>query len=270
MISKRAFIIGSGASIREGQWEIDPKSLPLWTALENELTIGINWVYKYFNATVNLYGDHEFYTTEKNDVRKMLLAFGMQDPYFSRSLKIPNWDRIYHLENNIYLLKNRIERIVDGVETLYHGVDAWEYGFYSRYLSGILGLNLAIALGCTEIYLLGFDCNATEGRTHFYQDIFKPEHQSESGRKICGVGYRKDGNYQTNVYNQNYNEKYLPFKKELERIKIINVSKKSGITIFPKMGYDEFYDHASHWIQEKSQSKLRDEILNKYKEHYNA
>jgi len=268
MITKRAFIIGSGASIREGKWDISPNNLPLWSALKDELTIGINWCYKYFNPTVSLYGDYEFYITEKDALRKLPLVFGMQDPYFGRSLKVPDWNKLYHLENNIYLLPNRTEQTVDGVKTLYHGVDAWKYGFYSRYLSGILGLNLAIALGCTDIYLLGFDCNATDGRTHFYQDSFMASHKSESGTEVCGVGHKENGQYKTSVYNQNFNEKYEPFKKELNKINITNVSMNSGITIFPKMSYDEFYDNIAHMIQGKSQSELREEILNKYKGHY--
>jgi len=267
MITKRAFIIGSGASIREGNYDISPHNLPLWTALKDELTIGINWVYRYFNPTISLYGDYEFYIAEKENLRKLPLAFGMQDPYFGRSLKI-EWLKQYHVENNIYLLPNRTEQIVDGVKTLYHGINAWKHGFYSRYLSGILGLNLAIALGCTDIYLLGMDCCSIDGRTHFYQDDFKAEHVSEGGTKVCGIGYKKNGQYKTDVYNQNFNEKYEPFKKELNRINITNVSMESGITMFPKMGYDEFYDNANHWIQEKSQSKLRSEILTKYKGHY--
>ena len=268
MIAKRAFIIGSGASIREGNYDISPHNLPLWIALKDELTIGINWAYRYFNPTVSLYGDYEFFIAEKENLRKLPLVFGMQDPYFGRSLKIPDWTKLYHLENNIYLLPNRTEQIVDGVKTLYHGIDAWKYGFYSRYLSGILGLNLAIALGCTDIYLLGMDCCSTDGKTHFYQDDFKAVHKTESGTKVCDVGYKENGQYRTSVYNQNFNEKYEPFKKELDRVKIINVSENSGITIFPKMCYDEFYDYVCHWTQYKTQDELRGEILTKYKGYY--
>ena len=271
MVSKRAIVIGSGASIREGNWHIAPENLPLWGAVYDELTIGINWCYKYFVPTVSLYGDYEFYLAEKEALAKLPLAFGMQDPYFGRSLKI-DWMKQYHVENNLYLLPNRTTRKDENNnDVLYHGVDAWKYGFYDRYLSGILGINLAIALGCTEIYLLGFDCNATEGRTHFYQDEYMPHHKSETGKEVCGVGYREDGKYKTSNYNQNFNEKYLPFVKELDKVEIVNVSENSGITVFPKINYSEFYSRLLEGLcQIKSQLQLRSEILNKYKEHYNV
>ena len=263
MITKRGVVVGSGASIRQGKWDIPIHSLPVWSAIQNELSIGINWCYKYFNPTVTLFGDFEFYRAEFENLRKLPLAFGMQDAYWGKTLKV-RWPELYHLEDNIYLLPNRL----DGK---YWGTDAWKYGFYDRWLSGILGINLAVALGCTEIYLLGFDCCSTEGRTHFYQDEFKAVHRSQNDKDVSGVGFSRSGNYKTNLYNQDFDEKFFPFKKELERIEILNVSKNSGITVFPKIGYSEFYDRLLKGeVQEKPQDKLRDEILNIYKESYYA
>ena len=265
MIAKRAIVVAGGASIREGDWSIPSNELPVWPAIQEELTIGINWVFRYFNPTLTLYGDYQFYIAEKEKLKMLPLVFGMQDGYYGNSLKT-DWTKLYYLENNIYLLPNRVDR--EGI--LYHGINAWKYGFYSRYLSGILGINLAVALGCTEIMLLGFDCNGTNGRTHFYQDEFKAYHRAEHGKSISGVGNRDDGRgYRTSLYNQDFNEKFFPFKKELDRIKIFNVSMDSGITVFPKISYKEFYKRLETKDELLSQDYLRHHILKVYYENYN-
>jgi len=263
MIPKRAIVIGSGASILQGR--DSTSAIAVWDKIQDELTIGINWCFKYFVPTVSLFGDYHFYLKEKENLSELPLVFGMQDAYYTRakvSDKINT--EIFHLHDNIYMLPNRVPEMIDGVKTEYFGADAWKKGFYSRYLSGILGINLTIALGCTEIYLLGFDGCATNGKTHFYQGEFNASHVSEEGRERSGVGQKKDGTYKTSVYNQNFSLKYEPFKNE--KAKIYNVSPNSKLTTFNKINYDEFYDRLDE--TNLNQSILRNDILDIYKSHY--
>ena len=263
MIPKRAIVIGSGASILNGT---DSAScITVWDKIQNELTIGINWCFKYFIPTVSLFGDYHFYLKEKDELTKLPLVFGMQDAYYTRA-KVS--DKIntetFHLHDNIYMLPNRIPEQTENGRREYFGKDAWVKGFYSRYLSGILGINLAVALGCLDIYLLGFDGCATNGKTHFYQGEFTACHVSEDGKERSGVGQKNDGTYNTSVYNQNFSDKFEPLKNE--KINIYNVSPDSKLTTFPKISYNEFYNSMTPACN--LQEWLREDILDIYKSHY--
>lgn len=265
MICKRAIIICSGASIRENQWDIPIKDLQIWKEIQDEYTIGINWLKNYYTPTVLLYGDYQFYLEEIENLKTMPLVFGMQDSFYGRYYpKTKNWYDQYHLHDNIYLLPHR--KIINGKH--YHGINAWKNGFYERYLTGIVAINLAIASGCKEIYILGMDCCSTQGRTHFYQDEFIPYRISENGVKNTGVGQYENGEYKTGVYNNSdLNTVYLPFLEEKD-INIYNVSLNSKITVFPKISYKEFYAKIKENKEELSQDYLRYKLKEKYYEAY--
>lgn len=269
MIAKRAIICASGNSIR-GNQKCPSNELEVWKKIDRELTISVNWGFKFFDPTLTIYGDLTFYNAESENLKKLQLVFGMQDDYYTRA-KISKTlaKETFQLHNNIYLLPNRIVDQVDGMKNCYHGINAWEKGFYSRQLSGLLGLNLAIAFGCKIIYMLGFDCCAINGKTHFYEGEFKAEHKNESGTLETGVGLRTDGKYNSSVYNnKNIDEKFEPFKKELQQIKIYNVSPESRITVFPKITYEEFYEQLAYKTEWMSQDYMRKRIVELYEKKY--
>jgi len=263
MIPKRAIVIGSGASILDGK--TSTSEIKVWDKIQSELTIGINWCFMYFIPTISLFGDYHFYIKEIERLSKLPLVFGMQDAYYTRSKVSEKINtETFHLHDNIYMLPNRMPEETEDGKKEYFGVDAWKKGFYSRYLSGILGINLAVALGCTEIYLLGFDGCATNGKTHFYQGEFKACHVSEEGKERSGVGLKADGKYKTSVYNQNFGLKFEPFKND--KAQIYNVSEQSNLHVFPKISYDTLYSKLDE--TNLNQSVLRKNILTLYKSHY--
>lgn len=265
MIAKRAIIIGGGNSIRQNEL-CKSHNLSIWRNIQNEFTIGINFSFKFFIPTVLLYGDYKFYIAEKEDLVKLPLVFGTQDPFYSREkIAKTNYNETYYLHDNIYLLKNRI--IEDESKIPYHGLQGWEKGFYDRYLSGILAIHLAICCGCQEIYLLGMDCCAINDKTHFYEGEIKAVNKAPEGEERCGIGLREDGSYKTNVYNQNFNERFEPFKQDFEKVKIYNVSPESKITLFSKITYTEFYEKIKQ-KEPHSQDYLRHQLLNLYHEKY--
>lgn len=269
MITKRAIVIGSGASVRQGYWNTFPDRLPVWNLIRNEYTIGINWIFKFFIPTVTMYSDYEFYIAEKNDLSNLPLVFSRQSDFYSKQLNRLGKE-IFHLHDNIYLLPNRKAEYIDGKRITYHGTDAWTKGFYSKYLTGQLALHFAIACGCTEIYLLGMDCCEIDGRTHFYQDEIIPYRIDSAGKKHTGVGKTKDGKYKTSVYDtqDSIDGGYEPFKAEYPRVKIYNVSPQSKLNMFPKITYDEFYQRLLNEPSTAFQDDLRDAIEYKYYENY--
>jgi len=242
-MTNRAIIIGSGASLRQNQWDIDIEKLPIWSMLKNEFTIGCNWSYKWFNSTVLMYSDYQWYVTEKENLKNVSLILGKKDGYYNRknSKKIDN--NVILLDECKHTKRLKYNTREAGMHPTYWGKDAWNKGFYCSQLIGIKALNLAIALDYTEIYLLGFDACDINGHTHFYDDTDTGTY-IWNNHKHCGVGKDKNGKYNTGNYNkiEELNKHWFqPFEQELKNgIKIYNVSLESKIDIFPKISYEEF------------------------------
>jgi hypothetical protein len=262
MIPERAFIIGSGGSIRKGKWDIPIESLEVWNKIKNEFTISTNWNYRYFTATIQTYVDYRFYHTENADLSLLPLVFGIQDCYYGRLLK-KDYSLIHYLHDNIYLLPQRNTKNVE------HNLDnPFDRGF-PRYLSGIFAQLLAISLGCKEIYLLGMDGCETEGRTHYYQgeeNIGVTINEHNVGH--TGVGRTQTNKLQTSVYNKSLDEKYKDVKKESDGIQVFNVSLDSTLTFFPKISYDEMYKNIQYSPNKISQDNIRETIIATHKKYY--
>ena len=217
---KRCFIIGSGNSLQEG---ID-KGLQF--LLENEVVFTLNEEFRFFESTATFFNDWTFYKCRYDLLKNHPLIIGRFDGAFERG------DCLYLPQ--LILLPSFSK---------YVGVDSWSRGFYTGMLSGAFTLTFAIALGFEEIYCLGFDGQAINGKTHHYegQDGFGV-FTDTNGKSRTGVGI-KNGRYNTGIFNKNrklFNQElWDAYKPELERIKIYNVSLDSKIDTFPKISYDE-------------------------------
>jgi len=272
MKNKRAIICAGGASMRQGMWDIPVKQLPLWDKIKDEFVLGINWDFKFHNSTVELYGDYEFYIAEKENLEKLPLVLAPQDGFYGRERERQNnrteWNEIYHYSHEIHLLKNRKIETINGKQIEYHEMDGWEKGFYRGILTGSLAIHIAIILGYTEIYLLGYDGNATDGRTHYYEDEFIGFSKKESGKKRTGIGLDENGNFKTSYYQRSVDGSFEVFLKSLDKVKIINVSPDSKLTIFPKISYEEFYKRLETKEELLSQDNIRHDIKKTYYENY--
>lgn len=275
MSNKRCIIIGSGASVRQNLWNTSIENLPIWKAIKDEVTIGLNFSYKWFTSTIQMFADYHFYMAEREKLDKLSLVIGKQDPHIG--VKKVNGKFLCEPGKNLYLLPPNKKKMINNKKISYWGKDSWKNGFYDGTLVGIMALTFAIACGFDEIFLLGFDCNATDKKTHFYEgdkektgyiSIKFPEvHNPNQIRRIekSGVGIKWNENkkiyeYNTSVYNQNMNEWFKVYIPELERIQIWNVSPNSAITIFPKMTYDAFYQYIKNNPYLISQETMREEI----------
>ena len=163
---KRAFVIGNGPSLRDVQLD----------KLAGEVTIGANSLYKHPLASAAdlkylCIGDASFMTDEAKSV---------------------DWHRVVEEEtpNATLLLHPDARKLIERYD-LYHGRDVHYFhrgvtvGFPDLvefdlqkplnvgYTTGtMLSIPLAIYLGCTEIYLIGFDANWLDnfaGSYHFYE-----------------------------------------------------------------------------------------------------
>jgi len=255
-MTNRCIIIGSGASLRQNMWNISAKDLPIWKLIKDEYTIGINWSKNYFDSTLLLYTDYQFWQQEKESLKKLPLVVSSQDGFYGRELK-KDWKKLFKYEN-IYLLPSNRK---------YQGLNSWKEGFYTRKLSGIYAITLAICLGFKEIYLLGMDCGAIDGKTHFYQDDPTVGIKTVNVIKQTGVGFDSKGRYKTSLYdNKNLNENFECFK-DLP-VKIYNVSPESKITVFPKFDYKDFEILIKTDPFKINQQEKREEFISLHKEYY--
>lgn len=258
--SDTCIIVGSGASIRSGKWNTEAKNLILWQKLKKYTTFGINWAYKYHVPTVELFVDPHFWNTEKEGLQYMPLCISTQVTDYGRVFK-KKYKEMTRLDDNIFLVP---------ASSKYHELpERWGKGFYSRKLSGMIALSLAITFGFKNIYLLGYDCQAIEGRTHFYQDEEDVGIVTHfSGKTTTGVGFNDKGNYNTSLYQTDkINNLYACYLPELEKCNIYNVSLNSKIDIFPKISYEEFYKHLEQ-TEKVNQDEIRRQIKAILVSHY--
>lgn len=246
----RVIICAAGNSIpfdNEKGLNVDLKDI-----LQYEYTIGLNYWYKFAcKPTWTTWVDWQWYRDNLEDIRDMTLLIGKHDPMLTHE-KI--------LQNNTYLLK---------ANGKYFGHDSWNQGFYSTHLCGLFALTLAINLDFEEIYLLGYDCKAINNKTHFYQEIVDlKERTVHNTIRYRGIGMTRTNHgmvYKTGTYTHKEkinNHWYAPYKDELEKTKIINVSPESAINIFPKITYEEFYEiikkNPGKIIQSRGREKIKD------------
>lgn len=252
MIPKRAIILASGASIRQGLWDTPIENLPVWGAIRNELIISCNWGFKWCNPTVQMFTDYRFYCLEKERLDKLGLLVTNKDGFYESKNRYGKY--FDSVPNHMFFLKP-----CSAQQRTYHGKDSWTKGFYTVQLTGLLALSFALTIGCDEIYLLGFDANESNGRTHFYQgDKDKTGYIFWNNQHQTGVGKNDRGYYNTGNYNKDMDWWYQPLS--VTDAKIYNVSPNSKISVFPKIDYLEFYDKL-HYKNDIVQSVVQKEIM---------
>lgn len=242
MLSRnRAFIVGSGYSLKQG---VDRGLLDL---LKNEVTFGVNDTIRFFQPTVAMFGDWWAYHNRYSWYCLHRLVVGrFSYPMINKEFDIQKQD-------DLILLKS---------SHTYNKGNGLQGGLYSPVLTGSMALSLAIELGYQDIYLLGFDNCAIDGKTHWYEGIDDAgQFEDLDGNKLSGMGFNHDGKYKTGIYNneqKSIDEIWEPF---IDEANIINVSPKSRITTFKKMQMSVLIDmltmHGEKINQRKEQKQLR-------------
>lgn len=264
--NKKIIICGSGASIPFLNSQFYRTgcglSLKLEQIIKHNYSIGLNYWFQFgCETTFNLSGDFQFYEDSKEELKNLPLIMASDDPQLKNQ-------KVSRIHDNTILLPN---------SSAYFGKDSWQKGFYTKQLIGIYALTLAIALGFTEIYLLGYDCIEVNGQTHFYQgvanlddhkDIYVDGKLKDQRYKFRGVGKTPENAYKTSTYNhiKHINNKwYAPFDTENKKVKIYNVSTNSVINTFPKISYGVFFQQIedNHIDQVKAREEIKQFVLQK-------
>ena len=131
-------MIGGGASLKNFDF----------SRLKNEITIGINYAFKFFDPTYLIWCDERVYNQNKEEIDRL------------KSIKYaPSWWIGGHWQD------------VKGfqITTIFYGKEGLVKGLFGGkpeacWMTGTLAISLASALGYSPIYLLGFDGD----KTHFH------------------------------------------------------------------------------------------------------
>lgn len=179
----RSFIVGGGKSLEGFDFH----------RLKNETTIGINFAFKFFEPTILIWSDRDVYLPHKKEI----------DVLKSKKFCYKNVHHPSMKDVSFYDLSDTF----NGKEGLQKGL----FGGSGDRLTGILAISLALALGHSPVYLLGFDGGVVNSGLHFH---------SYSRNRDSFTRHNKD---------------YEKFKNEL----IINCSMDSQIETFHKIPITE-------------------------------
>ena len=161
---KRCFIVGGGPSLKGFDWSM----------LDNELSIGINRALEFYTPTVSFSIDSRWYVwTTNGDLGED--AKRRYEQYRGHKVQL-NANSFQDFPEDVQQLQpyphpRRISgKMRDGI---CHGDN-----------SGMAAIDLAICLGATEIYLLGFDCNVHDGDQEHYHDGYPETQRSKVYQKF--------------------------------------------------------------------------------------
>lgn len=131
------FVLGNAPSILDHDISL----------LENYFTIGINRAFKLIDPTVLLWQDASFWRTEYYNIHNLQALKVARDAADPRRLYFN-----FHLKGDYKFVNPKQSHIL-----------------YGRGSSGPIAVQLAYALGCRPIVLLGMDCQTdNQGRGDFY------------------------------------------------------------------------------------------------------
>lgn len=190
---QRCFILGGGDTLRHFNYDL----------LKNELTIGVNRIFEVFNPTINYAMDAKFINFINGDEkrRKRWNEFKGNKVFLgANSTTYPD---------DVIVVRRLAERVVSM---------NLSKGIYGGTNSGFGAVMLAIALGCKEIYLLGYDMKIRENRTHWHSGY--PDHLIGRVEKSLGI------------FIKNFEE----FASSIAKlgISVYNLSPDSNLNCFPK------------------------------------
>ena len=165
---RRCFILAGGESLKGFDF----------TPLKDELTIGINKAFQFYqNTTINYSMDSDFYTA---------LHDGRYDEISGEKL-LDKWES--YKGTRVFLTPMDIRKFDDKVYLIRRNIDfrlnkTLSDGIYGGRNSGFGAILLARSLGCRNIFLLGYDMKA-ETTSHW--------HGGYPGRNLKDFNSKLDG-----------------------------------------------------------------------------
>jgi len=191
---REVFIIGGGPSLKDFDWNL----------LKSELTIGCNDAFTLGAGICKIcvFGDIRWF----REYQTTLSLY--------KGVTFTNVPQLFH--TRIPWLWTVSRRAT--------GFHINELGWNDN--TGASAINLALLLGATKIYLLGFDMGLGNKReSNWYKNQINKRQPSEVYQKFLSHEKRMEADW----------------KVKFPDVKIINITKQSALNIFPKVDFDKFW-----------------------------
>lgn len=198
----RCFIVGGGPSLERFDW----------SQLQGELVIGCNRALEYCDPTINLCVDYRMYEAY-TDLTKNILVRDHRRKHPQEAYRAFKGMKAFMrigpgpFDPSVYTMGFADNDCL--TRTMKDGLGVGEN-------TGFAALNLAMCLGCTEIYLLGFDMKgAGDNQANYHPGYIAPQKGFIYKSKFA-----------------RYFEKYAPEIKS-RGVRVVNVNDQSELTCFP-------------------------------------
>ena len=218
---KRCFIIATGPSLRIDDVEM----------LKDEITIGVNSLYRLFDKTdfrptyyTVLDPDGQRNVEEHlNDYSSFCTEHMFFNPIRKSKNKKINYISICY-QNHWY---NVFTPGFDYLKNLKYTSNVMKY-IYDKYTITNAAIELAIYMGCKEIYLLGVDCNYT-GPKIYFDDLKKATHEE-----------REKGYYTQKAMMAGY--KFMEYETRKRGVHIFNATRGGLLEEFDRVDFDSLFE----------------------------
>jgi hypothetical protein len=216
---KRCFIIATGPSLRISDVEM----------LGNEITIALNSFYKAFEKTkfrptyyaiLDPHGQKELIKNYDVNTKDFAKEF-----FFMNSIHKEKCSGIKYLPvcYQDHWFKNEDPKFVPEKNLKFS--DNLMYGLYDKYTVTNAAIEIAIYMGCNEIYLIGVDCNYRGSSKHFME---KQECISNDEEEIL---QRVEKNMMTGY-------RFMENETKQRNIKIYNATRGGMLEEFERVDFD--------------------------------
>lgn len=197
---KTCFIIGGGPSLEGFDWSL----------LSGYPTIGINKTFQQFFADINYSMDYNFFDLVQHSVEPKQLGYELHKKWLEyKGIKLfIRQDETHGFAAGIYYVKKLFKKAIS------FDLNA---GIYPMNNSGGGALMLALALGCKNIGLLGYDFKVKGNKTHWH-DGYSKQNVETLARNLEDFRSKID--------------EFAPFILELG-INVVNLSSDSNLRNFP-------------------------------------
>ncbi len=199
---QKCFLLGGGPSIKDVDLSV----------LSGEKVIGVNKAYLiYPDAEINYAMDVTFYEKITHSVLPEWTSIRQQWLHYKGMKLFFRTHGAHQFDPTIHYVKSIERKLIS--KDLHAGI-------YGGTNSGFGAVSLAIALGCTEIGLLGYDMSidASEGATHWHEG-YSDQDDKELPRKL-------------GVFSDSFAE-LAPAIKQLG-VNVVNLNSFSKLECFPK------------------------------------
>ncbi len=217
--NQRIFVVSTGPSLRLEDLE--------WLHKNKEITISMNSVFQIFDKTEwrpTYYINGDFKAFDKKYEGRKIEDMSLENTLISRQIARKLHYKFDKTKVGVYDANWLDHRVNWHTKRYKYKTDIKTYGCYCFQTITNSAINLADFMGCTEIYLLGCDCDLTQNKEH--------------------VGETKKNEMPYNIAKakmRRMTEAYVVIKRILNSkgVQVYNATRGGKLEVFPRIDLDD-------------------------------